>query len=204
MIDISIYEKFLADGVASLKIYKARRDSQIKSKLEAEKNLSEYEKAREIINSVGIISQKKIHAVLESIVTDAFQFVFGQNYKFTIETRIARNQPETMFYLAVDGNKRQLHEDSGGGGGIDVASFALRLCFWALSATRSSNTIILDEPGKNIDKDRLLLFGRILTKFCDLLGVQFIISSHEDSLIEIADTAYMVENVGSESIVKHV
>jgi len=188
---IEKYKTFLTEKRYEKKRLSTLRVEKIKECSATSVLLSDYEEAREVMNIVGTVAQQKTKDVIESLVTQALQSVFGLDYSFEVESRINRNKPETFMYVVI-GGKRFLLKDELGGGVVDIVSFALRVILWAMSTPQTSNTIILDEPGKFISKDKLDTFGEMLQKLSKMLSIQFIIVTHENDLIAVADKAFEV------------
>lgn len=194
-ININKYQMFLAKKTVE-------RDNLFKVTADLEKGLllkqtymSTLTEAREVMNAVASLAQDETKLVIESLVTKALQSVFGLIYSFEIETKIARNKAEMFMYVVKDGRKSDLKNELGGGV-IDVVSFALRVILWAISCPRSADTIILDEPGRFIDKDRLNVFGEMIKELGKILEVQFIIVTHEEELVSMADKSFYVTQQG--------
>ena len=159
---------------------------------------------RDILGVVGTLAKDRVKGVIESLVTSALKAVFDDGYSFEIENKIQRDKSETVMYVVIDGERNSL-KDELGGGVIDLVSFVLRVVMWSISSPRSSNTIILDEPGKFLSKDKLDLFGTLIKRLSDMLGIQFIIVTHENSLIDAADASYaVVQDNGVSSVEKVV
>lgn len=154
-------------------------------------NLTE---ARELISQVGIVAQGEINGVIEELVTQAVQAVFGSNYSFEVVDQIQRNKPETNFFIIENGKRRDLR-DSSGGGVLDLVALCLRVVIWAIKSPRSAPVIILDEPLKFLDCERLDNAGAMINKLSEMLGIQFIIVTHEESLFDCADFHYRVTKV---------
>ena len=87
-------------------------------------------------------------------------------------------------------------EDESGGGLMDLVALCLRVVLWAINTPRTAPVIILDEPLKFLDGVRLEQAGQMICKLSEMLGIQFIIVSHEDQLIDSADVMYRVEKIG--------
>ncbi len=154
-------------------------------------NLAE---ARELVSQVGIAAQGEINGVIEELVTQAVQAVFGMNYSFEMVDQIQRNKPETNFFIIENGRRRDLREDLGGGI-IDLVALCLRVVIWAIKSPRSAPVIILDEPLKFLDCERLDTAGAMINKLSDMLGIQFIIVTHEENLFDCANFHYRVTKV---------
>jgi len=180
-----------------------KRKINISSKLTSCQDLLENQiEARDIMNSIGVAAQDSVKAIIEDLVTKALQTVFDDSYSLVIKNEISRNKSETLLLVKIGEQECPLKEDLVGGGVLDVVGFVLRVVLWALKESKSRNTIILDEPGKFISKDKLELFGQMLREISSSLNLQFIIITHEEELIEAADTSYLnlIENQVSRTI----
>jgi DNA repair exonuclease SbcCD ATPase subunit len=89
---------------------------------------------------------------------------------------------------------------SDAGGVVDLASTGLRFALWSLSNT--SNIILLDEALKFVSTDLRGRAAEILVEICHTLGVQVIMSTHLEEIIEKADTIIKVSKRGEYSSVK--
>jgi len=161
---------------------------QIEESKQFHANLSE---CRDIMNIVGSLAQRKVRESIEQLVTEALQAVFGLDYSFVVETKIVRNKPE-VYMLVKHLDQTYSMKDELGGGVADLISFVLRVVLWAINTPRSADVIILDEPGKFISKDLQEMFGEMIRELSNLLGLQIIIVSHEDELINTADASYKI------------
>lgn len=155
------------------------------------KNLDELKQEREILNVVMLSTQTKIKVFLEEVVTLALQTVFGGSYSFQIEYNIKRNKSEATLSVIKD-NEAYDPKDELGGGIVDVASFALRIALWALEGENSEPVFILDEPSRNISRDKVEAFGEMLRKLSDMFSIQIIQVSHDPALTEISDKSFLV------------
>jgi len=153
---------------------------------------------RDTVARLGMATQEDINRVIEELITQALQVVFGPQFFFQITNSIKRNQAETTFSVLENGHPLDLEEESGGGM-MDLVALCLRVVLWAIKSPRTAPVIILDEPLKFLDGVRLEQAGQMICKLSDMLGLQFIIVSHEDQLIDSADVMYRVEKVGNVS-----
>ncbi|MHA1592372.1 MAG: hypothetical protein ACTSUP_07875 [Candidatus Heimdallarchaeaceae archaeon] len=151
--------------------------------------------ARDIMSAVGIISQEEIKNVIETLVTQALQGVFGDSYSFELDDKIAHNKPETDFYVVINGKKRSLRDELGGGV-VDVISFVLRIVLWAIASPRTEAVLGYDEPLKFVSQDKLPFCAEMIKKLSEMLGLQFVIVTHESQLAEAADSLFHVEQSG--------
>ena len=203
MVEINKYTKFLYQKkaeLASLREKKAKLLDSISSNISL---LSSSIEARDLVSEVGILAQKEIKGVIEELVTQALQAIFGKEYSFVLEDVINRNKPETNFFVCISGRKHSIRGELGGGV-VDLIAFVLRIILWAISTPRSADILIFDEPMKFIDKEHLVLAGEMVKRLSETLKVQILIVSHEEQIISAADTSYFVEKVDGVSKVEKV
>jgi len=200
------YEKFLNSKKASLELLTKKQDNTVIKIKGLESNLSNLEEALDIMNAVGILAQSESKEVFEKLVTQALQYVFGENYSFEMDSVVSRNQPEIHMYVVIDNNRYLLKDadDDLGFGVVDVCSFVLRLICWAIQYPVTRNCFVIDEPCRNLDKERLILFGDVIRNLSEMFDTQYIITTHKKHLIELADVCYHVEKVDGISVVEKI
>lgn len=148
------------------------------------------EKAQAVIITVAQQTQEQLKYQIESIVSMALEAVLPEPYKFEMDFDIKRSQTEVSCWFVRDGERiRPL--DAAGGGAVDIASFALRVTMWSLGKTRP--TIVLDEPVKFVSRDLQSRAGLMMKELSEKLGIQFIVVSHDQSIIEGADRTFEVK-----------
>ena len=96
-----------------------------------------------------------------------------------------------LLFLSKSTGKEIDPMSSVGGGVVDITSFALRISAFALEQG-IDNVIILDEPFRFISKDLQSRAGDILKKLSQKLGIQIIMVTHIDNMIDIADRLFEV------------
>lgn len=169
-----------------------RHIAETQKQLEANRRkLALTEKARELLIAATAATQDQVRDFIEELVSLALQSVFGEEYSFTLEFHERRGQSE-MEPVIMWQDERLSPRDEVGGGVVDVASFALRLVLWALSAKRSAPVFLLDEPFKFLSKDRTEAAADMLKGVAELLGIQIIMVSHDEGLVKAADKSWTV------------
>jgi DNA repair exonuclease SbcCD ATPase subunit len=201
--NIDIYKEFLVERKTNRRLLKKQKTSVLDTIYELKKSIGDLETSRDIFISSAILSQKTIKEAIEELVTKSLRATFGDNYSFELESKISRNKPEIEFFVVEDGNRRRLR-DGFGGGVADVVAFSLRIILWAMRTPRSNSTIAVDEPLKYVDKNRLSLFGDILSRLSDMMGIQFIIVSHEAGVVDAANKSFFVSKTNKISTVEEV
>jgi len=147
-------------------------------------------------NSRDLIKQK-----LENVVNSALEYIFSdKKITFILNPKITKRGVEYELYAESNGSFMPL-ESAKGGGVLDVCSIALRIAFLRLFRTRLRQTMILDEPFKNLDVERLENAVKWLKTISDKFEIQFIIVSHEDSIINNSDKIYRFKLNGNEETI---
>jgi DNA repair exonuclease SbcCD ATPase subunit len=119
--------------------------------------------------------------------------IYGDEYRFGLQFEIKRNKSECKVLVFKNDIELNVKEDETGGGVIDIVSFAMRLAVWSLTRPRTEPLFVLDEPFKFVKgAGKLEMVGQVLQELSKSLGVQIIMASHDDALIEASDTAYRV------------
>ena len=156
-----------------------------------EENLSDHLKVREAYQQAALATQTYLESHISSIVTSALQSVFYEkNLEFKVEFDKKRNSTECNLTLLEDGEEYEILDDKGFGV-ADIASFALHVAYILLDSV--DNVLIIDEPFRNLDKERTPYASRMLSELSKELDMQFIISTHVQSLIEHADNVIRVK-----------
>jgi len=75
-----------------------------------------------------------------------------------------------------------------GGGAVDIAALTLQISLWSIARPRTEGIFILDEPLKWLKgKELPVRGGKIIKDLSSKIGVQIIMVSHSEELIEYAD-----------------
>lgn len=168
---------------------KGERDSLLSSIISLEKQIEEgkkslraHEKAKKILQEVGLKTQQQLSYNVSGIASMALETVFDNPYELQLDFVERRNKTECDIYFVrgIGEDMVRLDPFSGGGGAIDVASFALRVALWSMSQPKTRPTLILDEPFKHLKGEianRKVL--EMVKKISDKLGIQIIMVSDE-------------------------
>ena len=197
--NLTDYLNFLIEKRIAIGLLESKRDELSSSIDSLKSDVVNLKEALEIVSIVGILAQDNVKNLIESLVTQALQSVFGDEYSFELDSRISRNRPEIEMFV-VENGVRYSPKDEKGGGIIDVISFTLRVVIWAIQESRSQNTLVFDEPFRCMHKDTLEFLAMMMRQLSDMLGIQFIIITHENQLAISAsrsdkDTSYYVRKV---------
>ena len=153
--------------------------------------LKRHEKAREIIRTVGLSTQQELQYNISEITSLALNSVLNDPYELSVEFVQRRNKTECDLWFKKNGEK--INPYYGGGGPMDVASFALRVASWSMQTPRSRNVLVLDEPFRFLSRNLQGRASQMLSEISEKLGLQIIAVTHEERLIEEADKKFEVE-----------
>ena len=168
---------------------------------ETRREIRRYEQAREIIRAVGLKTQEQLQYHISDITSMALEAVFDDPYELLVEFVQRRNKTECDLLFQRDGNTMD-PMGSSGVGSIDVASLALRVVAWSMQSPRTRNTIILDEPFRNLSVDNQERASQMLKELSEKLGLQLLIVTHSHTLTESADRIFSVRKRNRKSYVK--
>lgn len=151
------------------------------------------QKAQKIIQVVARMTQEQLEYHISELTTLALASVFPDPYELNLDFELKRGKSEAVisFDKKGDGNKVQPLLASGGGA-VDVASFALRVALWSLQCPRSRECILLDEPFRFLSRGLQERASTMLKELSTRLRLQFVIVTHEETLIESADKVFEV------------
>ena len=165
------------------------------------RDLYRHEQAREVIREVGLQTQKTLQFHISEITSLALEAVFDDPYKLVAEFVQRRNKTECDLYFLRD--KSQVDPlSASGGGAVDVASFALRVASWSMQSPRSRNVLVLDEPFRFLSENLLPKASEMLQQISAQLGLQIIMVTHSEELMEAADKIFEVSIKNGVSTIK--
>lgn len=154
-----------------------------------------YEKARTLLQQSAEYAREQAKQQMETIVTNALQYVFGPLFSFQIEIEDSGNKATAEFYVVTEyeGVKVKTRpEDSRGGGVVDIVSLALRVAILETIQPRRSGPLLLDEPGKHVSNDYILQLYEFLKSLSTMFERQIIMITHNYHLAQSGDQAFEV------------
>ena len=194
ILDITLYTKCLNTALAKQQILEDDVKTQSKRVHDLERSVADITVALEAMNTTGVLVQKEFKGVIEELVTQALQYVYGDTHSFKLESKIIRNQPEVYMYLIIDGEEFSPRDDEVSGGQADVVSFALRVILWAMQQERTRATLIFDEPFKFLGNGvEASAVGQMLLYLSKMLKLQFLIVTHNTNIVVKGMNRYNVQ-----------
>ena len=164
-----------------------------KSKLVAhEKTIRYLESAHSIIQTVAKETQEQLEYQVSELGTLALGSIFDDDYQLNLDFELRRNKTEADITISKGDAEKVKPMEASGGGVADVASFGLRTSLLMLKHPKPRPTVILDEPFRYLDREAQVKAGELLQELKDKLGIQFIVISHDDNIVEGADKLFQV------------
>jgi DNA repair exonuclease SbcCD ATPase subunit len=157
-----------------------------------EKELDLDTKTRMVLELLSKLTEQEVKDYIEPLVTEALRAVFGYDLTFGIQFGFERNQVVAAFSLMDgQGNKAEGDiEEMKGGGVLDVISLVLR--FVLLELFGLPGPVVLDEPGRFVDRKHQPAFGELILSFATKFNRQIVIVTHDDAICAIGGLHYHV------------
>ena len=192
---------------------KGQKEQLEENKEEIIKRLDKCKSEIDLLDQVNIyLQQVSDHArhqakeQIEALVTQALQFVFGEQFSFEVEIEEKRSRPAAEFYVVSEYEDQTIKnrpQDARGGGVVDVVSLALRVAvLQTFSRPKILGPLVLDEPTKHVSEEYITRVTKFLKNVSEMYGRQIIVVTHQQHLSQVADKAFLVELSGSKSEVK--
>lgn len=173
----------------------------------AREDIATWEQVQILFTKTSEYAREQLKTRIEETVTAALLAVFGEGYEFKVNVRQVGGQPAAEWQVVSrygDAEVAAGPEDARGGGIVDIVSLALRLSLLELARPKPGGPVILDEPAKMLDKERLPNVAEFLKQYAARTGRQIIFVSHFEQLTEVADKSYFVTQKSGISEVKLV
>ncbi len=154
-----------------------------------------YEKARVLLQQSAEYAREQAKQQIETLVTNALQYVFGPLFSFQIELEEHGNKAVAEFYVVseYEGVKVKTRpQDSRGGGVVDIVTLALRVALIETIQPKRTGPLLLDEPGKHVSGDYVLYLYEFLKSLSTMFHRQIIMITHNYHLAQSGDKAYEV------------
>lgn len=155
------------------------------------KEARKHEQALAIVKQVGLNTQQQLQYHISDIGSMALDSIFPDPYSLKVEFVERREKTECDLFFEREGSCVDPLSASGGGA-VDVAAFALRVASWAMEQPRSRNTLLLDEPFRYLSENMLPDAGKMVQQLSQELGLQIILITHSEALIDSADKIFSV------------
>jgi DNA repair exonuclease SbcCD ATPase subunit len=163
-----------------------------------ERELGNVSQAAFLLKQAATETQNELRYQLSDLPSMALQSVMDDGYELDVAFPTRRGRTECEISFLRDGQTFDPLSEVGGGG-VDLAAFALRLTMWAIQLPQSRNVLILDEPFRFLSAE---LRGRVrdlLHKLSSEMGIQIIMVTHDPALIPAGAKVFRVSKRGGVS-----
>ena len=185
------YRKFIDKGLIELNIHKKTEKRLIEEQKDLLNQISVLRSTREIFQKATILTQNFLAKHISDIVTKSLRTVFHEkSISFHVKFVERRNVSECDMWIEEKGYK-YIIMGSRGYGIVDIISLTLRISYVLLH--NSDNILIIDEPCRNLSRNKHGVMSKLLNSLSHELGIQFIMATHSDDFINHSDTAYFIE-----------
>jgi len=130
---------------------------------------------------------------IQSIITEAVRFAFGNNYSVELSYSTKNNRSFMDIVVVKKTEKGEVKRTMEGIGGSvsDSVAIPLRLMV-IMGSSETSRVCILDEGYKHVDRRRIELVAEFIRDVSHKLGIQIIMCSHHTAMIDKADRVYKI------------
>jgi DNA repair exonuclease SbcCD ATPase subunit len=147
------------------------------------------DEAQAFLQEIARSTQEQLKFHVVDVVQLALDTCFPGEYIFDVVFEIKRGR--TGAQLVFKKNNIEIDPmEASGGGAVDLAAFALRISAWSLGHT--DNVLIFDEPFRFLSRDLQPRAGEIMKKLSKHLGLQMILVTHNQAIIDSADRIFEV------------
>jgi DNA repair exonuclease SbcCD ATPase subunit len=175
----------------TLETSKVEKENQLEH-LKSEENI--LQQVRLILQAIAKQTQDRIVNFIDNMMTLVLHSVFEDDrYSFKTIFQESRGKTEVRFVL-LKGNEEIDPLEATGGGVVDILCFGLRIIIWSLTQPRSRPIFVFDEPFRFLSRDLHPKAVQMLRKMSERLGIQIIMISHSEELIEGADVIFRVRH----------
>lgn len=162
---------------------------------EFQETVDTYEKARILLQQSAEYARKQAKQQMETLVTNALQYVFGPLISFEIELEEHGNRAVAEMFVVSDFDGMKVKtkpQDARGGGVVDIVTLALRVALMETTQPRQAGPLLLDEPGKHVSGEYTHYLYEFLKSLATMFGRQIIMITHNQHLTESGDKAFVV------------
>lgn len=158
------------------------------------KDIQRYHECRQVFLDAAQLSREKTVSVVEKTVTNALRAVMSDpTAEFKVEMKERRSNLEADFLVEFETENGRVRDDpldAKGGSVVDIVTSALLVSLLSIYPPYKRQTLWMDEPGKWLDRSRRKRFSHWLDKVSKDLGIQLVIITHDEELVEIGDKIF--------------
>lgn len=156
--------------------------------------VEDLDKVTILLNSMGEDRQQKAQQTIEELVTRGLQTIFDETLSFHIVQETRGKSVQVTFVVRTTLQGRAIDTpvmDARGGGLAATIGYLLRLVVLLLTRGQRQDTLmVLDETFAHVSAEYLPAVRDFVREVVDKTGVQHIIVTHQEELVEGADKVY--------------
>lgn len=156
-------------------------------------------KAAEVVQSAVEVRRQEIRDRVENLVTRGLRAVFGdEDMTFAFNLTLRGGLTGLIPVLKTKFGDKELETSitEGHGGGVaDVIAFLLRVVVMSLTRPVLSPVMVLDESFSHVSTDCIRRCASLVRELNEVTGIQFILVTHREELLDAADVIYRTEVV---------
>lgn len=156
-----------------------------------------------LLNSMGEDRQQRAQQTIEDLVTRGLQTIFDETLSFHIVQTTRGKTVQVEFVVRTTLHGRVIETpvmDARGGGLAATIGYLLRLVVLLLTrGQRQDSLIVLDESFAMVSAEYLPAVAAFIREVVDKTGVQHIIVTHSEELVEGADKVHRFTMVDGET-----
>ncbi len=159
--------------------------------------------ALKIIEGIALERRNKLKDGICNVVTETIKTLYGDEYRFDMsyEEKNNRSSLEMSVIREYEGNEVKRQMEGFGGGVADSVSVPLKMM--VLKGSETGDILILDEAFKHADSDVVERVGEFLKEISNRLGIQVILITHHESILQYAEKGFhLVNNTGEVKVEK--
>lgn len=147
-----------------------------------------------LLNSMGEDRQQKAQQTIEELVTRGLQTIFDETLSFHIVQTTRGKSVQVDFVVRTSIQGRAIDTpvmDARGGGLAATIGFLLRLVVLLLTrGQRQDALLVLDETFAHVSAEYLPAVSAFVREVVDKTGIQIVIVTHQEELVDGADKVY--------------
>jgi len=162
-----------------------------------------------VLNSIGEERQTRAQHVIEELVTRGLQTIFDESLSFHIVQSVKGKTSSVEFFVRTHlPNKTVIDTpvmEARGGGLSATIGFLLRVVVLLLrNGTSSENILVLDESFAHVSAEYLDRVGEFLRELVEKTGIQIILVTHQQELVDYGDAVYKFTQIDGDTKVEQV
>lgn len=174
-----------------LKQSKKEMEEQVLS-LQEEKNGLELK--RIILQEASQEARKQAKETLESVATNALQYIMGEHVSLVIKLSEKGNSPTASFFVRKEYGDYVVETDPAeeeGGGIADIVAFSVFIAMLQLTGGSNVASLFLDEPSKFVSAGYSDKVANFLYDVSKSINRQAFMVTHDEFIAKVGDVAYL-------------